>query len=344
MARSAAQSQPERRISDPSAPSVAGPGVWCRHSFTPSDEPGVPASRPDRLRVRPGIRYFDRPFEGAHLHLHLHLHLNPCYEHTYEVCRLGAICLWPRSPGLAPRPTATPRRRGDHAAPSGAPRLQGFCCARAECDLLLHAPAVDLAKDEDPDRVDRVQVRRADGTSCLVRARLMVLAAGGIENQRLLRHRACRSGNARSCPPNRRWPPRWSPVRSRRNPAAWVAADEVYARTRTCAIRCAKTLARCCGCRRIDVSPNRGGRPTPPGWVARSRASTRRHRSRCRPKPSKTPDSTTGSFAPMTTPANWPTYAVQPAVPAVVNARPRECHYRRTFNSNDHELRMQYGC
>ena len=28
MARSAAQSRPERGLSDPSAPSVAGPGVW----------------------------------------------------------------------------------------------------------------------------------------------------------------------------------------------------------------------------------------------------------------------------------------------------------------------------
>ena len=52
--------------------------------------------------------------------------------------------------------------------------------------LLLHAPAVDLATDEDPGRVDRVEVRREDGTSCFVRARLVVLAAGGIENPRLL--------------------------------------------------------------------------------------------------------------------------------------------------------------
>ena len=121
--------------------------------------------------------------------------------------------------------------------------------------LLLHAPAVDLATDEDPGRVDRDQVRRADGSSCFVRARLIVLAAGG---------------NARGCPPNRRCPPRWSPVRSRPVPAAWVAGDEVDARTRACAIRCANTVARCCGCRRIDVSPNRGVRPTPPGWEARA--------------------------------------------------------------------------
>jgi choline dehydrogenase-like flavoprotein len=52
--------------------------------------------------------------------------------------------------------------------------------------LLLHASAVDLATGEEPDRVDRVEVRRADGSSCFIRARFVVLAAGGIENPRLL--------------------------------------------------------------------------------------------------------------------------------------------------------------
>jgi choline dehydrogenase-like flavoprotein len=52
--------------------------------------------------------------------------------------------------------------------------------------LLLHASVVDLATDEDPGRVDRVEVRRDDGSRCFVRARLVVLAAGGIENPRLL--------------------------------------------------------------------------------------------------------------------------------------------------------------
>ena len=259
-------------------------GGTSRHWFSPSDDSW--AARPlDPIdfEVRPGIRYFDRPFEGAHLHL------DPCYEHAHEVCRLGPFVYGPLTRptrGLAPRPTATPRRRCDHAAPCGAPRLQGFCCASAECDPAASRACVDLATHEDPDRVDRVQVRRADGSSCFVRAQLIVLAAGGIENQRMLRHRACRSGNARSCPPNRRWPPRWSPCGPGRDPAACVAADEVYARTRACAIRCANTLARCCGRRRIDVSPNRGVRPTPPGWEAKGRASTRRHGSRCRPKPS----------------------------------------------------------
>jgi choline dehydrogenase-like flavoprotein len=52
--------------------------------------------------------------------------------------------------------------------------------------LLLHASVVELATGEDPGRVDRVELRREDGSRSFVRARLVVLAAGGIENPRLL--------------------------------------------------------------------------------------------------------------------------------------------------------------
>ena len=52
--------------------------------------------------------------------------------------------------------------------------------------LALHASVVDLATGSDPCRVERIEVRREDGSRCFVRARLVVLAAGGIENPRLL--------------------------------------------------------------------------------------------------------------------------------------------------------------
>jgi len=45
---------------------------------------------------------------------------------------------------------------------------------------------VDLGTGQDPSRVDRVEVRREDGSRWFVRPRLVVLAAGGIENPRLL--------------------------------------------------------------------------------------------------------------------------------------------------------------
>jgi choline dehydrogenase-like flavoprotein len=44
----------------------------------------------------------------------------------------------------------------------------------------------DLGTDQDPDRVDTVEIRRDDGSRCFVRPRAVVLAAGGIENPRLL--------------------------------------------------------------------------------------------------------------------------------------------------------------
>jgi choline dehydrogenase-like flavoprotein len=52
--------------------------------------------------------------------------------------------------------------------------------------LLLHATVADLGTDRDPGRVDTVEIRRDDGSRCFVRPKAVVLAAGGIENPRLL--------------------------------------------------------------------------------------------------------------------------------------------------------------
>ena len=182
-----------------------------QHSFTPSAKPGVPASRPDRLRGSSGHPLLRQAVRGSAP--------GPLLRTCPRGLPARAICLWPRSLGQQGgwRPDL-PLRLGDVATTQLHRERHDFKASVAHAPnvtLLLHAPAVDLATDEDPDRVDRVQVRRADGSSCFVWARLIVLAAGGIENQRMLRHRACRSGNARSCPPNRRWPRRWSSVRSR---------------------------------------------------------------------------------------------------------------------------------
>jgi hypothetical protein len=57
--------------------------------------------------------------------------------------------------------------------------------------VLLHSSVVDLATDEDPAPVVRVEVRREERSSCFVRTRL-VLAGGGIENSRLLQRRVHR--------------------------------------------------------------------------------------------------------------------------------------------------------
>lgn len=59
--------------------------------------------------------------------------------------------------------------------------------ARAtDVTVILHATAVDLELDTAARRVSRVQVRHLDGPAFGVRAREVVLAAGGVENARLL--------------------------------------------------------------------------------------------------------------------------------------------------------------
>ena len=159
-------------------------GGTSRHWFSPSDDSW--AARPlDPIdfEVRPGIRYSGWPFERAHL--------DPYYAHAHELCQLGPFVYDPAhwadksGPGL-------PLRLGDVETTlfqRGRHDFNGFYdgLVRApNVTLLLHAPAVELATDDDPGRVDRVEVKREDGTSCFVRARLVVLAAGGIENPRLL--------------------------------------------------------------------------------------------------------------------------------------------------------------
>jgi choline dehydrogenase-like flavoprotein len=53
--------------------------------------------------------------------------------------------------------------------------------------LFQYATVTELTPDDQaPDRVDRVRVRRNDGSKFFVKAALVVLAAGGIENLRLL--------------------------------------------------------------------------------------------------------------------------------------------------------------
>jgi choline dehydrogenase-like flavoprotein len=160
-------------------------GGTTRHWFAPGDESW--AARPlDPIdfEVRPAIRYSGWPFDR--------FHLDPYYAHAQALCQLGPFDYdpgrWTDQPRTPPLPL-----------PSGAVEITLFQHGIADFDgyyrelvrapnvtLLLHASVVDLATGEDPGRVDRVEVRREDGSRCFVRARLVVLAAGGIENPRLL--------------------------------------------------------------------------------------------------------------------------------------------------------------
>jgi choline dehydrogenase-like flavoprotein len=160
-------------------------GGTTRHWFTPGDESW--AARPldpVDFEVRPGIPYSGWPFDRGHL--------DPYYAHAQALCQLGPFDYEPgrwtdqaRTPPL-PLPSGT---IGTTLFQHGTADFDGYYqeLVRApNVTLLLHASVVDLATGEDPGRVDRVEVRREDGSRCFVRARLVVLAAGGIENPRLL--------------------------------------------------------------------------------------------------------------------------------------------------------------
>jgi choline dehydrogenase-like flavoprotein len=160
-------------------------GGTTRHWFAPGDESW--AARPldpVDFEVRPGVRYSGWPFDRAHL--------DPYYAHAQALCQLGPFDY---DPGHWTDPARTPPL----PLPSGTVETTLFQHGTVDFDgyyqelvrapnvtLLLHASVVDLGTGEDPGQVDRVEVRREDGSRCFVRARLVVLAAGGIENPRLL--------------------------------------------------------------------------------------------------------------------------------------------------------------
>jgi choline dehydrogenase-like flavoprotein len=160
-------------------------GGTSRHWFKPGDETW--AARPlDSVdfEVRPGIHYSGWPFNRTHL--------DPYYAHAQALCGLGPF-------DYDPGRWADPARTPPLPLPPGPVETTVFHHGTADFDgyyqelvraanvtLLLHASVVDLATGADPGWVDRVEVRREDGSRSFVRARLVVLAAGGIENARLL--------------------------------------------------------------------------------------------------------------------------------------------------------------
>jgi choline dehydrogenase-like flavoprotein len=160
-------------------------GGTTRHWVAPGDETW--AARPldpVDFEARPGIRHSGWPFDRAHL--------EPYYAQAQALCRLGRFDYDPahwagEAPGSPlPLPTGTVETT---MFQHGAADFGGYYeeLVRApNVTLLLHASVVELATGEDPGLVDRVEVRRQDGSRCSVRARRVVLAAGGIENPRLL--------------------------------------------------------------------------------------------------------------------------------------------------------------
>jgi choline dehydrogenase-like flavoprotein len=160
-------------------------GGTSRHWFRPGDQSW--AARPldpVDFEVRPGIRYSGWPFDRTHL--------DSYYADAQVLCGLGPFDY---DPDRWSGPAETPPL----ALPPGPVETTLFQHGTADFDgyyqelvrapnvtLLLHASVVELATGEDRGQVDRVELRRDDGSRSFVRSRLVVLAAGGIENPRLL--------------------------------------------------------------------------------------------------------------------------------------------------------------
>ena len=160
-------------------------GGTSRHWVVPGDETW--AARPlDPIdfEVRPGIRHSGWPFDRAHL--------DPYYAEAQTLCQLGPFDYDPGrwadpTRHAAPAAAAGPGR--DHGVPARHGQLRGLLRGagpRARRDAAAARLRRRPGTGEDPGRVDRVEVRRDDGSRCFVRPRLVVLAAGGIENPRLL--------------------------------------------------------------------------------------------------------------------------------------------------------------
>jgi choline dehydrogenase-like flavoprotein len=115
--------------------------------------------------------------------------LDPYYARAQSVCQLGPFDYspdgWdPDPPPLGPR---TQRRMWQYGPPTrfGAAYREDLR-ASANVSVHLFANAVDLAATSAGRRVERVVVKTLSGNQFAVEPRAVVLAAGGIENPRLL--------------------------------------------------------------------------------------------------------------------------------------------------------------
>jgi choline dehydrogenase-like flavoprotein len=136
------------------------------------------------FEVRPGVPRSGWPFDLAHL--------EPHYALARAVCQLGPDDRDParwsdeaRTPCLPLRTREVETTVFQHGT-STFERYYQELVDSSNVTLLLHATAADLRTEQDPGQVDKVELRRDDRSRCYVRPRVVVLAAGGIENPRLL--------------------------------------------------------------------------------------------------------------------------------------------------------------
>jgi choline dehydrogenase-like flavoprotein len=120
-------------------------------------------------------------------------HLDPCYRRAQAVCRLGPYDYRPGDWGIAankiPPPFAGPdfecrilQVSAVHFGPVYGPELR----RAPRVTVYLHANAFNLDGGDNGAEIRELTVKTLAGTQFAVRARLYILAAGGIENARLL--------------------------------------------------------------------------------------------------------------------------------------------------------------
>lgn len=148
-------------------------GGWCR-----------PLDAID-FEQRPGVPDSGWPITRAEL--------EPHYVRAHDVCRLGPpeynAAVWARRARRKPFPVGGPIANEVYQV-SAQPRFAeayGDDLRRSRgVRVVLHANAVGLAAARDASRIERVRVATLSGRRFDVRARSVVLAAGGVENARLM--------------------------------------------------------------------------------------------------------------------------------------------------------------
>jgi choline dehydrogenase-like flavoprotein len=140
---------------------------------------------PIDFEPRDGSSYRGWPFPRSYL--------DPWYARAQEVCRLGAHDYRPSSWGIPPRKIPPPfsgpnfeikllQENPVRFGPSYAPVLQGA----PRVTVYLNANGLKFDGGETDAEIEGLSVRTLSGGNFIVRAKLYVLATGGIENARLL--------------------------------------------------------------------------------------------------------------------------------------------------------------
>jgi choline dehydrogenase-like flavoprotein len=120
-------------------------------------------------------------------------HLDPWYRRAQVVCQLGPFDYQPADWGIAPNRTPAPFAGPEFeckllqvSTVRFGPAYQADLARAPRVSTYLHANAFDLDAGEDGGDVRGLAVKTLSGSQFTVRARLYVLATGGIENARLL--------------------------------------------------------------------------------------------------------------------------------------------------------------